>query len=513
MSPSRKSPKPSRTTRNEAVDTGAPTARAPLFPGLRALTDPRGPYLVPLLLLAVARSVYAWRIPLAAEDAYISFRYARDLVAGHGLVFNPGQRVMGFTSPLWTVWTALGIRLVGDPLLWTRAWTILADVVTLVFVAEMLSRTCSRVSALVFGVFFAVWPYFNAVAVSSMENGPVLALVVLCAALTERGSRLTGPTLAALALSRPEGLAAAALLGIGARPRDRIVALVGAAIGFGLLYWYYGSLIPQSVFAKARVYGTPGPWAGRHWWDWLVPTPLGGAPAAMEGVQLFVFSVVFAPSVVVGAKLLWPHRASALARVAAVGVCVWLGYSLLGVAYFYWYLVLPLGGLVILAAVGFPRVVRGPGVYVAACIFIAGMWYGAQTLYIGRAQNEYYLFGHTAKYLGENALIGQKVMLEPIGMVGYFTELRVVDQIGLVSPAVARRRLEGPGWYTDIVRAERPDWLVARRFELASGESMAGTGTAFRSMAERDSLLGGYSLATTIEARRGDQAMVILRRR
>ena len=513
MSRPPKSPGTSRLTRREATDTAARPTLLPLFPRWREFIDPRGSYLVPVLLLAVARGVYAWRIPLAAEDAYITFRYARDFVAGHGLVFNPGEHVMGFTSPLWTLWTALGIRLIGDPMLWTRAWSLIADAVTLVLVAGMLTRTCSRVSALIFGVFFAVWPYFNAVAASSMENGPVLALVVLSAALTERGSRLAGPMLAALALSRPEGFAAALLLAIGARPRDRVVATAGAALGLALLFAYYGTVIPQSVFAKARMYGTPGPWLGRHWWDWFVPAPLGGAPVAMEGVQLFVFSVVFAPSVVVGAKALWEHRSSALARSAAVGVCVWLGYSLLGVAYFYWYLVLPLGGLVILAAVGFPRVVRGPGVYVAACIFIAGMWYGAQTLYIGRAQNEYYLFGNTAKYLGENARLGQKVMLEPIGIVGYFTELRIVDQIGLVSPAVARRREEGPGWYTDIVRAERPDWLVARRFELASGESFAGTGTAFRSAAERDTLLGDYRLATIIEERRGDQAIVILRRR
>ena len=37
------------------------------------------------------------------DDAYLSFRYADNLVNGHGLVFNPGERVEGITNLLWTV--------------------------------------------------------------------------------------------------------------------------------------------------------------------------------------------------------------------------------------------------------------------------------------------------------------------------------------------------------------------------------------------------------------------------
>nr|MBK7068484.1 hypothetical protein [Deltaproteobacteria bacterium] len=37
------------------------------------------------------------------DDAFISFRYARNLVGGMGLVFNPGERVEGYSNFLWTV--------------------------------------------------------------------------------------------------------------------------------------------------------------------------------------------------------------------------------------------------------------------------------------------------------------------------------------------------------------------------------------------------------------------------
>ncbi len=47
----------------------------------------------------------------AVDDAYISFRYAQNLAHGHGLVFNPGERVEGYTNFLWTVLLAPFIRI------------------------------------------------------------------------------------------------------------------------------------------------------------------------------------------------------------------------------------------------------------------------------------------------------------------------------------------------------------------------------------------------------------------
>src|SRR5437867_1649073 len=77
---------------------------APLVPPLRVLLDWREPYLVPLALLLLTRGILAWLLPLASEDAYITYRFARNLALGLGPVFNPGERVMGFTTPLWMVW-------------------------------------------------------------------------------------------------------------------------------------------------------------------------------------------------------------------------------------------------------------------------------------------------------------------------------------------------------------------------------------------------------------------------
>ena len=42
------------------------------------------------------------------DDAFITFRYAANLAHGHGLVFNPGERVEGYSNFLWTVLLGIG---------------------------------------------------------------------------------------------------------------------------------------------------------------------------------------------------------------------------------------------------------------------------------------------------------------------------------------------------------------------------------------------------------------------
>jgi hypothetical protein len=49
-------------------------------------------------LLAIVLRVIAG--PRVIDDAYILFRYAQNLLAGNGFVFNPGEPVFGITTPL-----------------------------------------------------------------------------------------------------------------------------------------------------------------------------------------------------------------------------------------------------------------------------------------------------------------------------------------------------------------------------------------------------------------------------
>jgi arabinofuranosyltransferase len=513
-------PAAERPSRPPGTSVPADRERAGVLPGPREIIDPLGPFLVPLLLLVLTR-IFAWfALPVASEDAYITFRYARHLANGYGLVYNPGQHVFGFSSPPWTLWAALGCALAQDPVFWTRATTLLADALTLLLVGHMIEREAdgpggrARAAAWCFTFFFAVWPYFAAVAVSGMESSAMLMLIALTAVMARRGSMAAGPLLGLLALWRPEGVACAAVIALGARPRDRVVGLAVFAAGVATLAMYFGwPPIPQSVIAKSSVYGTPGPWAGRYRWGRALPLRSRGMLASGEAGHLSALSVLLGPAAVAGGIALWRRRASALAL--AVGAClvVWLGYALLGVAYFYWYLLLPLAGVAVLAAVGLPRLVRGGLLYASIALLVATMWVDAHNLYVGRAQNEFYGFGAVSTWLRDHVRPGDKVMLEPIGIVGWRNPVVIVDEVGLVSPSVAKRRLQGPGWYTDVAGAERPDWIVIRRAVLTGTAAFAGVGTPFRSRAERDTLFSRYAQTTVVdEQAAGENALVILQR-
>lgn len=464
------------------------------------------------MLLIATRVLLGMLLPLAAEDAYITFRFARSFATGHGLVFNPGQHVLGFTSAPWTLWNALGLRLIHDPVLWSRATSIVADALSLLVITGLLRRHAGNASAWCFAVFFAVWPYFSALAISGMENGVLVALCAIAAVLLARGAWTGGPLLALIGLWRPEGIAAALVLALYARWRERLVALALIASGLIALTIAFGSPIPQSLSAKSNLYGTPGPWAGRAWWEWLVPFPLGRWPVISDLALMLPLTVLFVPAVAAGIGTLWRDRRSPLAAVAFALLGVWAGYAALGVAYFYWYLVVPLAGFAIAASVGLPRLTRSPLVYASAALFVAGIWWVAPRLYVGRAQNEAFQFAATADYLERRARPGESVFLEPIGLIGYRVPVVIVDEMGLVSPDVAKRRMQGPGWYADVVQASKPDWLVVRRTVVEHGTAFAGAGAPFRSPAERDTLLSGYEKVQEEDAESGGNALWIYHR-
>src|SRR5262245_49425496 len=66
---------------------------------------------VPLVVASsiVAFVLGAWNVSDRIDDAFIAYRYSDNLVHGHGLVYNVGDRVEGFTSLAWVVLLAVGM--------------------------------------------------------------------------------------------------------------------------------------------------------------------------------------------------------------------------------------------------------------------------------------------------------------------------------------------------------------------------------------------------------------------
>jgi hypothetical protein len=503
MKPSRKAPRPA------AAAAAAPSAAA-----TGGLLDPQAPYLVPLLLLVLSRGFLATRITFAAEDALITFRYAWNWAHGLGPVFNAGERVFGFTSPPWMAWIALGMKVGLDPLVWARLSLGLADVVTLLALTSLLEKHASRASAWCFAIFFAGWTYFGALACSGLESGILVALVAATAWLVDRRHPAAGVTLGLLAVIRPEGLLAAAVLAVWASWRDRAIAAGIVALELGVLAAYYGSPVPQSVVAKQVVYGAPGLGHAMQWWFWMVPVPMQAQGAAGDTLNLQLFALLMFPAAVAGAIFAWQRRTTAWVAALAALAVVWMALLVVGASYFFWYLAAPAVMWALLASAGMPRIARGWVLYATFALAIALHWLFEPMLYSGRSNTEGYMFGAVGDYIASHAKPGESVLLEPIGTIGWHNRsLKIIDEVGLVSPAATAARREGPGWYARLLERQRPDWLVARASLIKRGAAFAGVGAPFRDTADQVRALAPYDIAAASDTTQSDQSLVVLRRR
>ncbi len=62
-------------------------------------------------------------LQFVSDDAWISFRYAWNLVHGHGLIWSQGvPPVEGYSNLTWTLWSAVGIALGAPVTAWVQGW-------------------------------------------------------------------------------------------------------------------------------------------------------------------------------------------------------------------------------------------------------------------------------------------------------------------------------------------------------------------------------------------------------
>ena len=213
----------------------------------------------------------------APDDVYITLRYAKNIAEGHGPVYNVGERVEGFSNPLWLALTALLHPLLQAPRAMTLAVKLMgfvAGLLALLLIAALARRDTEAselwgLPPLLVGLsgYLAYW------AVSGMETGLHLLLVVLAVGgyirALESGRKswrlLCGLLFALLALSRPEGpvffVAALVARGLllwrdGKRPDWADAGFFATAIVPVMIYFfwrhsYYGAWWPNTFYAKA----------------------------------------------------------------------------------------------------------------------------------------------------------------------------------------------------------------------------------------------------------------------
>lgn len=207
------------------------------------------------------------------DDAMISMRYARNLASGFGLVWNPeGERVEGFTNPLWVGWMTLmhlfPVRAATTSLLiQLTSWiALIADLFVIRAIACRLFGTRSlAVPATVFAVA-AFYP-LNFWALEGTEVG-LLALAISLAILwtidtVQSGRSLTRVYLLLAVATWVRLDAAIPFVAIllfltagsfrcrtGSHLTGVLVLVVSLGVQTAVRLWYYGDPLPNTYYLK-----------------------------------------------------------------------------------------------------------------------------------------------------------------------------------------------------------------------------------------------------------------------
>jgi hypothetical protein len=224
------------------------------------------------------------------DDAYITYRYGQNLVLGNGLVFNPGDRVLGTTAPGHALASALIYAIVGEDalpgamsVLGCLAWTLQAG---LLF--RLLSERLPKVHAIAIACAIALGAAQSARWVALETHWAMaLALAALLAAL--EGKHYLAAVLAAAAgWFRPDAymvMLPCWLLTLRTAPKKALltpvpfVALLASWVLFATAY--YGSPLPQSAIVK--FHGTDF-W--KYAWHLITYLPKQSLPFPSDGTAL-----------------------------------------------------------------------------------------------------------------------------------------------------------------------------------------------------------------------------------
>lgn len=233
------------------------------------------------VLIAIALGFYAHskHFEFVQDDSFITFRYVKNLIAGHGLVFNIGERVEGYTTFLWTILLAIPAKL-GIDLIWAaHILGIMAGMAALYMVMRLSHLVSGDTGPWGFSLIAAALTACNSSiaywTTSGMETAMFMLLIVASAfaylkELKQPAHFLYTPILfVLLSLTRPDGVllfgltflhfAAHAAFRNRENLRHEVVRGLRLALFFGIpialfMGWrlmYYGWLFPNTYYAKA----------------------------------------------------------------------------------------------------------------------------------------------------------------------------------------------------------------------------------------------------------------------
>jgi arabinofuranosyltransferase len=442
-----------------------------------ALRDPQEIVSILGLAALVAFTVYQvhgfWSNGI--DDAYITYRYADNLRAGKGLVFNPGERVEGNSSFLFTIMLALVMAFGGEPHFWARvlggASFCALVIVTYALGRRLFSGPGRRTLSLGAASLVAAATPLAYYSTSGLETDLFAFLLMGAVALQIKRTRGWAFSWGLVAWARPEGMAFAALcIGlewvcelveerslVRASRRAgghalRFLAVFGPLLIFRVAY--YGDLLPNSVIAKG---GFLEAHRGASFTAWVNYLWTGhGAMVFRRFIAVWGPVLLLAP---VGIVLAGRRRASVLLGgivAGSYGLCVWDEGDWMGR---YRLLTPAIAPLAVLLVSGLRSLLIAPGPVwrrlswrgrhaVSILLSLAVVAWSFDRLYYERHYRDPYAGNDYLTPIGKNfgAVMQPTDTLstDMVGVVGYHSRMRMIDQMGLCDRHIARNGVRFP---------------------------------------------------------------------
>ncbi len=243
----------------------------------------RGLFIAGLSLAVAGGWALAARVLWLCDDAYITFRYSQNFAQGHGLVFNPGEWVEGYTNFLWALFLGVVGRFGGSIPLVALFGNLLSFALALWCVALLVRRATPFESSARFVDTRPLFPLaamalgasvpFTTFASSGLETMPAAALV-LCGVMLSFPTRrpvASGFVLSLATLTRPDHVLFGVALGAAFVVEDLLwrrgpwkaripwrdgmrfaAPFVVLLVPYWLWRWHaYGDFYPNTYYAKS----------------------------------------------------------------------------------------------------------------------------------------------------------------------------------------------------------------------------------------------------------------------
>ena len=241
-----------------------------------------------IFIFALLAGVVLWKYDF--DDSFIIYRIAENVVNNKGWTFNPGERINGSTSFLWTALQIVGSLIIRNAQHFAHMMTPLALFFNGMLFWILFRKLVSNGIAIMTALFFMSFPLLLRSWGLETQLYLTLALASIYAECCGR-SLMLGLALGGLILTRPDGILLAIILLLNRlifkkrTPWLPTIMIAGLIIPWLIFsYTYFGAFFPNTLAAKMAQ-------ARSGLWNFSFSWPFSEFPLFIQGFYYWLRTI------------------------------------------------------------------------------------------------------------------------------------------------------------------------------------------------------------------------------